>query len=298
MNISFSSDNNYAPFLAISLYSILKNNKGSHNIYILDIGISETNKSILKEIVKQYNSNILFIAIDEKDFSIFPKTIEYISLATYARLNIANYIKDIEKIIYIDVDTLTNGSLSELWNIDINNHYLAACRDIFIDIENQEYKKTIDLEKHSYFNAGVLVINLKKWREKDVIQEAIKWMNNYKEKMKYQDQDILNGIFKEKLKLINPRFNFTPSELSRIKNKQYSETLMPITIYHYCGSKKFWHAQCSHLKSDLGYKLLTELKNKVNLPIDWDKNYEKKPLIKRAIKTIKEFRYKITYNVY
>ena len=74
-------------------------------------------------------------------FKNFPKTIDYISLATYARLNLTKYIKNIEKAIYIDVDTLTNSSLQELWDIDITDYYLAACRDTFIDVKNEAYKK-------------------------------------------------------------------------------------------------------------------------------------------------------------
>ena len=144
MNIAFSSDNNYAPYLSISILSILKKNKDIEiHFYILDFGIKENNKKIIEDIIKIYNKKIKFIPISEKDFSNFPITIYYISSATYARLNIAEYIPNIDKLIYIDVDTLTNGSLKELWNTDINQHALAACKDFFIEIDYPEDQKVI-----------------------------------------------------------------------------------------------------------------------------------------------------------
>lgn len=298
MNIIFSSDNNYSPYLAISIFSILKNNKNeSINFYILDLGIDQTNKDIISKIIEHYNCNISFILVNEADFQQFPKTIEYISLATYARLNLTHYIKDIDKAIYIDVDTLTNGSLKELWSINIEDYALAACQDTFIDIEHAYYKSSIDLGKHIYFNAGILLLNLKKWREDNIFQLSIDWLNRYRDAIKYQDQDILNGIFKDRVKIINNRFNFTPSERNLIRNGYKTNTEMPIIIYHYCGNKKFWHSNCDHAKSHITYSLLKEMKIISRLPLNWSSVFGKINLfekLKKIKKTISDrFKYKI-----
>ncbi|HHF6477914.1 TPA: glycosyltransferase, partial [Haemophilus influenzae] len=130
-------------------------------------------KTIINNLASEYSCKVFFLPVCESDFQNFPKTIDYISLATYARLNLTKYIKNIEKAIYIDVDTLTNSSLQELWNIDITNYYLAACRETFIDVKNEAYKKTIGLEGDFYFNAGILLINLNKWKEENIFQKSI-----------------------------------------------------------------------------------------------------------------------------
>ncbi|HHF2207966.1 TPA: glycosyltransferase family 8 protein [Haemophilus influenzae] len=298
MNIIFSSDNYYAPYLAISIFSIIKNTPEKINFYILDMKINQENKTIINNLASSYSCKVFFLPVCEADFQNFPKTIDYISLATYARLNLTKYIKNIEKAIYIDVDTLTNSSLQELWDIDITNYYLAACRDTFIDVKNEAYKKSIGLEGYSYFNAGILLINLNKWKEENIFQKSINWMNKYNNVMKYQDQDILNGICKGKVKFINNRFNFTPTDRGLIKNKNLLHVKMPIIISHYCGPYKFWHKKCGHLNCHIGNLLLKEMDKIIDIPSSWYDHFEKIPFlikIKRLRKRIKD---KLIYGIY
>ncbi len=299
MDIIFSSDNNYAPYLAISIFSILKNNINEHiHFFILDLGINKENKNAINNLITNYSCEVSFIPIDEKDFYRFPKTIEYISSATYARLNLTYYIKDIDKAIYIDVDTLTNGSLKDLWDIDLEDYALAACQDTFIDIEHTYYKSSIGLDKNIYFNAGILLLNLKKWREENVFQCSVDWMNKYRGVMKYQDQDILNGIFKDKVKIINNRFNFTPSERNLIRNRYKTNTDMPVVIYHYCGNRKFWHSDCDHAKSHIAYSLLKEMKTNSNFPSSWSHAFDEIQLFKKLMKIKKQISDRFKYKIY
>lgn len=296
MNIAFSTDDHYAPYLSVSILSILKNNSDSQIcFYILDFGISETNKNIIKDIVYTHNQEVSFISINKEDFSNFPMTISYISLATYARLNIAEYIPNIEKLLYIDVDTLTNGSLKELWDTDISKHALAACKDFFIEIDQPEYKAKIGLENYCYFNAGALLINMNKWKELNVLDMSLEWLDSYKEIIEYQDQDILNGIFKDKIKFINSRFNFTPSECGYIKHRKNREIQFPAIIYHYTGHDKFWSKKCVHLKAELGYSIFNKICDKhPSIKRKFD-NINIKIKFKRLLKKVK---YKFIYRIY
>ena len=214
------------------------------------------------------------------------------------QINLSEYIKYIDKAIYIDVDTLTNGSLDELWNTNIDDYYLAACQDTFIDIENSEYKNKIGLDCSTYFNAGVLLINFNKWREDSILKNSIDWLLEYKEIIKYQDQDVLNGILKGKVKFINNRFNFTPSERHLIKKGYKSKTEMPIVIYHYCGETKFWHKSCDHTNSQLGYSLLKEINNIINTPNSWNNKFEDISLFSKLNKFNRKIKDKIKYGIY
>lgn len=296
MNIAFSSDDHYAPYLSVSILSILKNNLESEIcFYILDFGIKKNNKKIIERIAHKYNKNIQFIPIKKDEFTNFPITINYISPATYARLNIAEYIPNIDKLLYIDVDTLTNGSLKELWNTDISQHALAACKDFFIEIDQPKYKSKIGLENYCYFNAGVILINMNRWRKLNVLNVSLEWLSKYKNIIEYQDQDILNGIFKDDVKFINTRFNFTPSECGYIKHRKDREIQLPIIIYHYPGPNKFWSKKCIHLKTNFGYSIFKEISKKYpNLESSFE-SIDTKTKIKRFIK---EIRYKFIYHIF
>ncbi|EGV07249.1 glycosyltransferase family 8 [Haemophilus pittmaniae HK 85] len=296
MNIAFSSDNNYAPYLAISILSILKNNSYFKiYFYILDFGIEDDNRKIIEDIISKNGMNVRFIKVDKDSFSDFPLTISYISPATYARLNITKYIPNVDKLIYIDVDTLTNGPLDELWNTDIENYSLAACKDYFIEIDQVDYKPKIGLAEYSYFNAGVLLINMQRWRELNVLEVSLEWLAKYKDIIEYQDQDILNGIFKDDVKFINSRFNFTPAECGYIKYLKKRDIQFPAVIYHYPGPDKFWSIKSTHLKANLGYSLFKQICNNYpNFKAKFDE-IDFKTKIKRLIK---EIRYKLIYHIF
>ena len=93
---------------------------------------------------------------------------------------------------------------------------------------------------------------MQRWRELNVLDMSLTWLNKYKDVIKYQDQDILNGIFKNDIKFINTRFNFTPFESGYIKYRKEREIQFPTVIYHYPGQDKFWSSRSSHLKANLG----------------------------------------------
>lgn len=123
-------------------------------------------------------------------------------------------------------------------------------------------------------------------------------MNKYNNVMKYQDQDILNGICKGKVKFINNRFNFTQTDRNLIKKKNLLYVKMPIVISHYCGPNKFWHKKCSHLNCHIGNLLLKEMDKITDIPSSWYDHFEKIPFlikIKRLRKRIKD---KLIYGIY
>ncbi|WP_330359252.1 glycosyltransferase family 8 protein, partial [Basilea psittacipulmonis] len=111
---------------------------------------------------------------------------------------------------------------------------------------------------HIYFNAGVLLINLKKWQEINVFNQAILILKEKKDLLRFQDQDLLNIIFKDSLYVINPRFNFMFALFKRLKQlnakeidalNTHEEVKNPIVIYHYCGKRKPWNIEVG--KKDL-----------------------------------------------
>lgn len=276
MNILYSTDDNYFPYMAVSIFSLLKANKTAGiNFYIFDLGITENNKEALRQLVNRFGHSVSFITIDKTAFAQFPQTISYISVATYARLKAAEYLPKVKKIIYLDVDTLIADDLSSLYATNLGEAAIGAVKDWFIEAKTNNYKYKIGLtDKDTYFNAGVLLINLEKWRKLDVFNAAINWLKQYQNIIKYQDQDVLNGIFVGRGKLLNSRFNFTPEERGLVRGKQIPISFSsPIAIFHYCGPDKFWCKECTHTKANLGYRLFLQL-NQENL-FDFGNRFEK-----------------------
>jgi putative glycosyltransferase len=305
MNIVFSADNNYAAYLCIAAKSVeISNSKNKICFYVLDNGISEENKAI---IAANLCNKISFIPVNPNDFLDFPLTISHISITTYARLKISEYITDCDKVLYLDIDLLVKNDLEALWNTKLDNNWIGACIDLFVDENRADYKQKIGLtEQEHYFNAGVLLINLKQWRQVDVFQMACAWVKQYNDVMEYQDQDILNGLFKGQVSYLNSRFNFMPFHGHFLKNKmqsrqQDSEYLsniciaMPIVICHYCGTDKAWHSHCTHLNASLCMKLLNTLSN---VPPEWQNKFSPVSLIQKFKRFRQDLRNKLKYHIY
>lgn len=260
LNVLFASDNNYAPFLLIAIISMLKNNQNEFdeiNIFILDDGISEMNKEKLKNLINAFNCKVIFIKtkqLDELEINIMTleRNLNISSLTTYSRLFISNLLpKEIDKILYLDCDSLIVGSLKEFWDEDISDYYCAGILDCINTTIKKEYGFSRD---DTYINAGVLLINLKKWREDNVEVEFIDFMAQNQHRFYQHDQGVINNIFKNKIKIVHPKYNLQihfqsfDYDLSRkfncIETEYYSKEIImeaqkePVFL-HFCGGEYF-----------------------------------------------------------
>lgn len=276
MNIAFASDNHYAPYLKVTIFSILKHN-AHHKIhfYILDLGIDECYKQELKKLILLYQKEITFLTIDIEQFKNYPNcpTAPHISKAANARLKIADYLPNLDKIIYLDIDTIIMGDIIELWQILNNPHIpLAACCDVWVQFHDSTHIKQLGLdENNTYFNSGVLAINLKQWRQRNISKQIDQWIqnNHNQSKLKFVDQDLLNLLFHQQVYILDSRFNTNGAvqDLEKLHQKgiilpqhpqyQFLPT-SPIIIYHFTSESKAW----SKGKEDKYYlNLLNELKH-------------------------------------
>lgn len=259
MNVVLASDDNYVPLLTIAAVSFLVNNQkdfNEFNIFILDDGITENNKNKIEAVLKEYNCNISFIKtkkIEDLDFKVLSlERGELPSLTTYARLFIPSLLpEDVDKVLYLDCDSIIVDSFKQLWQEDISNYYCAAVRDC----SNTSFMEALGVSRdEEYFNAGVLFINLKKWRDDDVEEKFIEFLTNNQQRYYQHDQGVLNNVFKNKIKAVHPKYNlqgyfqFLNYNLSRkyscIETEYYSKEIMddarenPVFL-HFCAADYF-----------------------------------------------------------
>ena len=168
MNILYALNDKFVPQTATSILSLCENNKDIDeiNFYIISYQITNKNKKELVKMVKKYKRTISFIEIDDLNKYIdFEFDTTGWPQITLARLLMDKLLPDsIDRILYLDGDTIVRGTLIELWNTNLDNEILAASIEPTISCER---KKVLNLENYPYCNAGVLLVNLNKWREKE-----------------------------------------------------------------------------------------------------------------------------------
>lgn len=272
MIIVCATDDNFVQHCSIMLVSLLINNKDVH-IYILTEGLRPENEKIIQDEVTQYNGVVDFCLVDSSIVEKFPMPalsgLSHISRATYYRLLISDILPmDVHKAIYLDCDMIINDDITDLWNTDLNGYAMGAVPQIGYGFEAIRLGYPIE---YGYFNAGMNVINLDYFRKNNVSQQLLEYIETNFSKIKYHDQDALNGTLYNKTKHLLPQWNMTSAvyvyQLNRRgdridgklindykdeKQNAFSHLSHP-TILHYVSKPKPWQEDCIHPLCQLYY---------------------------------------------
>jgi len=230
INVCIACDDNYAKYASVVIASILKNAKEEDNLYfyILDGGVTEENKEKTFSLKSIKDCEINFVKIDNEMFTEYMnvRTHGYISLPTFYRLKAASLLPEVDKIIYFDCDMVVNSSLSELFNYDLGGHPIGGVSDI---------KKHMVKKNPTYVNAGMLVMDLKKFREDHIEQSFLEWTREHFEEIKVGDQQIINETLIGDIKLLPSTWNVQSSNFTN-----RSSYVKRPNIIHYVGNQKPW----------------------------------------------------------
>lgn len=259
--IFFTTDDNYLPFLAVALHSIIENASKNYNyiIKILHNGVSEEN---VKKISK-YNSDnveIEFVDINSSLKALKDElhiTSEQYTLTTYYRLFIPNLYPQYDKAIYLDCDVVVRGDISKFYNINIGDRLVGAVTDEFVmsSTNLHEYMlHGLGLDSVSdYFNAGVLLMNLDQFRKQNFFGKFNDLLSKYK--FPVQDQDYLNLICKGQVYYISNVWDKMPEGEIYDVNK--------LQLIHYNLIWKPWHADVPYSDEFWKYADKTEYKDMI-----------------------------------
>lgn len=269
-----SINKEYIPHMGAMFTSILENSVNIKNIClgIIHSELNSDNQQSIKEFFRnKYEVPVVFYKVDENEFSELPIIAEHLQIETYFRLAIPKVVsEDIHKVLYLDSDMIIRNDITKIWNIDLENYIVGAVINPLNDKNVYLYKGLGLKDSSDYFNAGVLLINLKEWRRREFNKEINAFIEKNQKSIIYADQDALNGAINGNWKRIDERWNMTNNLLDIDTNSQYqlSRTLKEITrnpyIVHFTGKSKPWHLFCWHPFKD-------EYKKYANLT-PWGKN--------------------------
>lgn len=212
--ICFATDDNYVPFLTVALASMLDNasKDNFYMIYVLTSHLSEENmKSIKKHEIE--NCSIEFVQLSkelDKVQNMFHLR-DYYSKETYYRIFIPNLFPQYQKVLYLDCDITVLGDVSELYNTEIHGYYVAAAQEEVMqtfEVFGNYVEQADGINRKEYFNAGILLINCRRWRNKLIAERFVDLLNRYKFRV-VQDEDYLNVLCKNNVKKLNLGWNKT-----------------------------------------------------------------------------------------
>ena len=265
MIITCATDDNFVQHCCIMLVSLLLNNSDV-DIYILTEGLKPENEKIIRREVGKYNANIYFLIVDSDVVAKFPlpkdEGLKHISRATYYRLFMAELLpKEVHKVIYLDCDIIVDANIQDLWDIDLNEHAIAAVPQVGSGFEAFRLGYPVE---YGYFNAGVNVLNLDYFRKNNITAKLIDYISVNYSYIKYHDQDTLNAVLFDKCLHLLPQWNMSSVAYKAFLDKhgdsingkiinEYKKEKANIKLFrnnppilHYVSKPKPWNRNCVH----------------------------------------------------
>ena len=255
-------DQTYLVPATVTLFSLLENNpKQSFKIYLFSEESDPKWLTPLREIVEGRGSEIVLKRVTKDDFENIKINLHF-SVAAYYRLLAADLIEE-DRVLYLDSDTLILGDITPLWQVDLGEYPLAAVSDLIV----RDFHRLDLQESHGYFNSGVMMLNLKIWRESDLGNKVLAYVFSNPEKIIYADQCGLNGFLNGNWLRLDLKWNLQAS----LFQKEYEDLISswnegfdlkaanqnPLII-HFSGPQKPWQLGSRHPYKKMYWKYLNQ----------------------------------------
>ena len=235
--IFFAVDDNYAPYLAVTIASLKEHASDKHfyDVNVLIEKISDKYKSAIED-MQQDNIRITFCDVTDKVRSLCERLHlrDYYTRATYYRFFIPEMFPQYDKGLYLDCDIAITRDIADMYNVPLADNLVGAVvEEVMTDIDvfGRYSEVVLGIPRNKYFNAGILSMNLSKMREIK-IEEVFASLLSIKTYAVAQDQDYLNVICYGRVKYLDPLWNKTPMP--------YSDPSRTPFIAHYKINFKPW----------------------------------------------------------
>lgn len=266
-----AADDRYSMPLAVVVRSALDNLDSGYQLrlFVIDGGITDANKAKITRSLDSDRCKVEFVPKPDAWIASIRDSLNYLnaatpaelqhitaSAATYYRLFITELLPStVERVIYLDCDLVVKDDLRKLWDADFKDAYVLAVQDMWVpyvsSVKGVPYEELGIPTDSKYFNAGVLVINLKKWRAENVTTKAIDFLRTYRQTIRAHDQDVLNSLFAGQWGELDPGWNLTPAIVdlfpswreSPFSEEAYHRLINDPSIIHFATNRKPWNSR-------------------------------------------------------
>jgi lipopolysaccharide biosynthesis glycosyltransferase len=248
-------DDNFAIGIAVTLSSALVNLKPGASVFVygLDGGIRPATKDRLHRILAPLAID-LHLRYVTPDASLFRdlKTPGHLTVMTYLRLTIPDLFPDQDRVLYIDTDLVVNTDLNRLWETPLGDHFALAVREMGLPTVSlglpQTYQKLGLDPETPYFNAGIMVMNLRRWRQEQIVPRVLTYTRENESSILCADQDGINAVIAGRWGEVDPRWNVQVGSIMNFRAlaetpyKRQVEPLLPELlkdpyVLHFIGRK-------------------------------------------------------------
>lgn len=254
MHIACAADSNYLPHAAAMLHSLLSHHSGQaptiHFMHRQTLPSEQVAR--LGDFITASGGHWRSHSVGDDLLQDFPQNWRYSREAWYRTL-LPELLPEVERVLYLDADTLIMGSLDTLWSTDLESNVIGAVANPLYPFMDTEFMRNLGLKPgRDYFNSGVLLMDLARWREQGLTQELHAFVATHGAAQQWPDQNALNAVLRGRWLSLPPRWNaqnvyfdLKPSQLPCTPEQTRQARKNP-AIVHFVAPYKPWDYLCKH----------------------------------------------------
>lgn len=273
IHLGIAFDQNYlSPFYAL-VTSILKHNgDGNIVIHAIATGVPANEMDAIKFFVESMGAKISFYSINESQVAGFVLNSNW-TQAVYYRLLFPFLVSGfVSRLLYIDTDTLVLNDLSAFFNTNLGGYPVGAVYDNHV-----KKQPLIGIEEEGrYFNSGVLLIDLPKWKQQQISEKAFEYLEQYPERIQFVDQCALNAVLIGNWKQLPGKYNCMTSLIPEGMNRSERKRFINDKVILHFTLQRPWNYLCKHPYRQL-YKYYLKQSPSIKKKLYTDFSYRKVP---------------------
>lgn len=283
VRVVYGVDKRFAVGLAASISSAVHRLRDNHwlEIFVIDGGLGRSHRRRLARSFEGCRCVIRWITPPRQKVRRL-KVGGQITAAAYYRLLIPELLSpEISKVIYLDADVIVRRDLTDLWAANTRPYPVLAVQDQGIKYVSGPYGLTnyqsLGIpDDAKYFNSGVMVLDLDKWRSDHLTDCIVQYLKDHSEHIRFHDQDGLNAVLWNRWGALDPRWNQMPQllQVQRVEDSPFDpvthmQAIQDPYITHFASADKPWRAGCRHPERDTFLTALARTEYRRFRPAVW-----------------------------
>lgn len=290
ISIAYAPDDNYVNQTVVSMKSALEHNEQVEFIIMYSKLSAESMQKL-----GAVGGSLRLIKMDESQFADLTLS-KWVTVQAWFRIKLPDLCKDLDKVLYLDCDTLIRGNLDELFSLDLTDKYLAGVKDVW---GVSKYVKRLGMKSGVYVNSGMLLFNCDYCRKEHFFDKVVEFAKNNAKIIEFCDQDSINKVVDEYKLVISPKYNLMDTwwrggyyEFEGEEETEYLQSKENPAIVHLTGLKPAFKG-CGNKFKDEWWEVAKKTKIYDELLRDYMASKEpsnKEPLLKQIFSIKNEYK--------
>ena len=290
ISIAYAPDDNYVNQTVVSMKSALEHNEQVEFIIMYSKLSAESMQKL-----GAVGGSLRLIKMDESQFADLTLS-KWVTVQAWFRIKLPDLCKDLDKVLYLDCDTLIRGNLDELFSLDLTDKYLAGVKDVW---GVSKYVKRLDMKSGVYVNSGMLLFNCDYCRKEHFFDKVVDFAKNNAKIIEFCDQDSINKVVDEHKLVISPKYNLMDTwwrggyyEFEGEEEAEYLQAKENPVIVHLTGLKPAFKG-CGNKFKDEWWEVAKKTKIYDELLKDYMASKEpsdKEPLLRQVFSIKNEYK--------